>query len=266
MAATYGSNNSVYFNEGSSDYAYLAAGFVLQVAEKVAKGELDSAFAIVRPPSHHAEEYKPMGFCLFNNFAIATQFLLDHKNIEACPSNESPLIPQQNYKLDVYTLNRRQPGEFECREFRESVLGVMPHQWAPQKEVVKKKPAKSSSFPFYKPDENHPPGKDSSKKISNLIGKAANFANSAKTKKLWWVPNVVVAHGNEGIKVLHLAFGHTLCKGLQHDYWSIALGVTAKGKVPNFYVDDYITTSTSKHPMYMPYTTGRYHEKRFRKA
>ncbi|KAJ0643568.1 putative histone deacetylase [Helianthus annuus] len=50
-----------------------------KVAEKVAKGELNSAFAIVRPPEHHAEESKPMGFCLFNNVSIATSFLLNQK-------------------------------------------------------------------------------------------------------------------------------------------------------------------------------------------
>ncbi|GKF23941.1 histone deacetylase 5 [Tanacetum coccineum] len=87
MAATYDydnsvyfdSYNSVYFNKGSSESAYLAAGSMLQVVEKDAKGELDFAFAIVRAPDHHVEEDKPMGFYLFNNVAIATQFLLDHK-------------------------------------------------------------------------------------------------------------------------------------------------------------------------------------------
>ncbi|CAL1381622.1 unnamed protein product [Linum trigynum] len=69
--------NSIYFNEGSSEAAYLAAGSVVEVAEKVAKGELDSAAAIVRPPGHHAELDEAMGFCLFNNVAIAASFLLD---------------------------------------------------------------------------------------------------------------------------------------------------------------------------------------------
>ncbi|KAI3766930.1 hypothetical protein L2E82_17009 [Cichorium intybus] len=78
MAAKY---NSIYFNEGSSESAYLAAGSVLEAAEKVAKGELNSAFAIVRPPGHHAEEDGPMGFCLFNNIAIATSFLLNQKEL-----------------------------------------------------------------------------------------------------------------------------------------------------------------------------------------
>ncbi|GKA17908.1 histone deacetylase 5 [Tanacetum coccineum] len=73
-----GVDDSVYFNKGSSKCAYLAAGSVL---EKVAKGELNSAFAIVRPPGHHAEKDKPIGFCLYNNVAIATQFLLDQKEL-----------------------------------------------------------------------------------------------------------------------------------------------------------------------------------------
>ncbi|XP_075112797.1 histone deacetylase 5 isoform X1 [Nicotiana tabacum] len=72
--------NSIYFNEGSSEAAYLSAGSVVQVAEKVAEGELDSAFAVVRPPGHHAEENEPMGFCLYNNVAIAARYLLDERH------------------------------------------------------------------------------------------------------------------------------------------------------------------------------------------
>lgn len=71
--------NSIYFNEGSSESAYLAAGSVVDVAERVAKGELNSAFAIVRPPGHHAEHNEAMGFCLHNNVAIATSFLLNER-------------------------------------------------------------------------------------------------------------------------------------------------------------------------------------------
>lgn len=51
----------------------------MQAAEKVANGELDSAFAIVRPPGHHAEKNEPMGFCLYNNVAIATSYLLNER-------------------------------------------------------------------------------------------------------------------------------------------------------------------------------------------
>ncbi|RZC58502.1 hypothetical protein C5167_005803 [Papaver somniferum] len=71
--------NSIYFNEGSSQSAYLAAGGVIEVAEKVAKGKLDSAVAIVRPPGHHAEADEALGFCIFNNVAIAANVLVNEK-------------------------------------------------------------------------------------------------------------------------------------------------------------------------------------------
>ncbi|GAA0149502.1 histone modifying enzyme [Lithospermum erythrorhizon] len=71
--------NSIYFNKGSTEAAYLAAGSVIEVAERVAEGDLDSAFAVVRPPGHHAEVDQPMGFCLFNNVAIATNFILNER-------------------------------------------------------------------------------------------------------------------------------------------------------------------------------------------
>ncbi|CAO2818501.1 unnamed protein product [Amaranthus hypochondriacus] len=76
IAAKY---NSIYFNEGSSEAAYVAAGSVLEASERIAKGDLNSAFAIVRPPGHHAEENEPMGFCLFNNVAVAASYLLNEK-------------------------------------------------------------------------------------------------------------------------------------------------------------------------------------------
>lgn len=45
----------------------------------MASGELRSAVAIVRPPGHHAEADEAMGFCLYNNVAIAASFLLNEK-------------------------------------------------------------------------------------------------------------------------------------------------------------------------------------------
>ncbi|XP_010456940.1 PREDICTED: histone deacetylase 5 [Camelina sativa] len=71
--------NSIYLNGSSSEAAYLAAGSVVKVAEKVAEGELDSGFAIVRPPGHHAETDEAMGFCLFNNVAVAASYLLNER-------------------------------------------------------------------------------------------------------------------------------------------------------------------------------------------
>ena len=56
---------------GSVDAAYLAAGAGLAAVEQVFTGESRRAFALVRPPGHHAEAHAAMGFCLFNNVAVA---------------------------------------------------------------------------------------------------------------------------------------------------------------------------------------------------
>jgi acetoin utilization deacetylase AcuC-like enzyme len=50
--------------------ALLAAGSVADAVDRVLAGELDRAFCAVRPPGHHAEADRAMGFCLFNNVAV----------------------------------------------------------------------------------------------------------------------------------------------------------------------------------------------------
>ena len=56
---------------GSIDAALRAAGAALRGVDAVLGGEADTAFAAVRPPGHHAEPGRAMGFCLFSNAAIA---------------------------------------------------------------------------------------------------------------------------------------------------------------------------------------------------
>jgi len=51
--------------------ATTAAGLAIGAVEAVVKGETQSAFALVRPPGHHAESLRAQGFCLFNNVAVA---------------------------------------------------------------------------------------------------------------------------------------------------------------------------------------------------
>ncbi|MBV9828997.1 MAG: histone deacetylase family protein [Alphaproteobacteria bacterium] len=55
---------------GSGEAALRAAGAVVAAVDAVVAGEADNAFCAVRPPGHHAEPRRPMGFCLFNSIAI----------------------------------------------------------------------------------------------------------------------------------------------------------------------------------------------------
>jgi len=59
---------------GSYEAALLAAGGLCQAINMVAAGELDNAFALIRPPGHHAEKSQAMGFCLFNNIAVGARY------------------------------------------------------------------------------------------------------------------------------------------------------------------------------------------------
>ena len=61
--------------KASYDIARLSAGGVLCVADAVVTGTVKNGFAMVRPPGHHAMRNKSMGFCLFNNIAIAARYL-----------------------------------------------------------------------------------------------------------------------------------------------------------------------------------------------
>ncbi|MGQ0662967.1 MAG: histone deacetylase family protein [Pseudomonadota bacterium] len=55
---------------GSGEAALRAAGAVVAAVDAVCKGEAKNAFCAVRPPGHHAEAARAMGFCLFNNVAV----------------------------------------------------------------------------------------------------------------------------------------------------------------------------------------------------
>jgi len=62
-----------YITQTSYEDALLAAGGVITCTRAVLNGEAQNAFAIVRPPGHHAEPDRAMGFCIFNNIAIAAR-------------------------------------------------------------------------------------------------------------------------------------------------------------------------------------------------
>lgn len=72
-----------YVTQSSAQDAYTAAGGVLACTQAVISGMDRNAFAMIRPPGHHAEPQVAMGFCIFNNVAIAARLALEQglKNV-----------------------------------------------------------------------------------------------------------------------------------------------------------------------------------------
>lgn len=66
----------------SGEVAMLAAGGLLSAVDAVMEGRVLNAFVLVRPPGHHAEKEKAMGFCIFNNVAIAARYAQRKYKIE----------------------------------------------------------------------------------------------------------------------------------------------------------------------------------------
>jgi acetoin utilization deacetylase AcuC-like enzyme len=62
-------------SSGSLTAAYLAAGGALAAIDAIMKRQVEHVFCAVRPPGHHAEANRAMGFCLFNNVAIAARYV-----------------------------------------------------------------------------------------------------------------------------------------------------------------------------------------------
>jgi len=66
----------------SYEAALYAAGGLMVAVEAVMTGNVDNAFAVVRPPGHHAINDRGMGFCIFNNIAIAAKFALSKFSLD----------------------------------------------------------------------------------------------------------------------------------------------------------------------------------------
>ncbi|ADZ92789.1 histone deacetylase family protein [Marinomonas mediterranea] len=66
----------------SLNAALYAAGAVVQAVDLVMDKKVENAFCAVRPPGHHAEYAKSMGFCFFNNVAVGAQYAITHHGLE----------------------------------------------------------------------------------------------------------------------------------------------------------------------------------------
>ena len=68
-------------SEKSYEAALMAAGAVTSAIDAVMEGKVRNAFCAVRPPGHHAEKDRAMGFCIFNNVAVGARYIQDKYNL-----------------------------------------------------------------------------------------------------------------------------------------------------------------------------------------
>lgn len=102
-------------SSASYDAAKYAVGAVIKGIDMLCSGEADNCFALVRPPGHHAERDKSMGFCIFNNIAIGAKYAIKEKGIKKI------LIVD----LDVHHGNGTQHSFYDTNK----VLFISSHQY-----------------------------------------------------------------------------------------------------------------------------------------
>ena len=71
-----------FTSSDSFQIALLAAGSLIRLVDLSLRGQIGQGWALVRPPGHHAESNRIMGFCLFNNVAVAARYALQHHGLE----------------------------------------------------------------------------------------------------------------------------------------------------------------------------------------
>ncbi len=118
-----------YASPGSALAARLAAGGLVDLTLGVLRGELRNGLALLRPPGHHAEADRAMGFCLFNNVAVAARAAQKDaaKARKGIPAKSAAVEPARILIVDwdVHHGNGTQNTFYEDA----SVLYFSTHQW-----------------------------------------------------------------------------------------------------------------------------------------
>ena len=195
-------DGDTYVSAASWDIARLGAGACIAAVDAV-MGECDNAFAVVRPPGHHAERDRAMGFCLFNNVAIAARYaqrkhglkrvaILDwdvhHGNgtqeifesdasVLFCSVHQSPLYPGSGARGEIglgagigTTVNRPLPAGCGPREYAAvwQEFGAAVKKFRPELILV------SAGFDAHARDP-----------LGGMELQARDFATLARTTKQW---------------------------------------------------------------------------------
>lgn len=102
------------------------------------------------------------------------------------PHHWVSLMPPNMYFISVICLEKLFQSTLLSlhQDRREDTLLKLAHFRRHKRKTLKKQAGKSTAYPFHKPEEHTPAGKDLSRKIPKLIGKAARYAGSAKPKKV----------------------------------------------------------------------------------
>ncbi|GAN10355.1 hypothetical protein MAM1_0346d09894 [Mucor ambiguus] len=69
--------DTTYHPEHSRTAAKISAGGLIELADTIVRGELKNGFALIRPPGHHAESDTAMGYCFYNNVAVAVSAIME---------------------------------------------------------------------------------------------------------------------------------------------------------------------------------------------
>ena len=75
-------DSDTIMNSSTWNVSLRAAGAAIAAVDAVMKGEVNNAFCAVRPPGHHAEPHRSMGFCVFNTIAIATRYAIEQYDLD----------------------------------------------------------------------------------------------------------------------------------------------------------------------------------------
>ena len=149
-----------FMNEHTLTATLRAAGAGTMAVDLIMEKQIDNAFCAVRPPGHHAESNMAMGFCFFNNIAVAAYYALEKYNLErvaivdfdvhfgngtenifknesrvmTCSSYEHPLYPFTNPpSISGHFINSPLKAISDGSEFRKAVQ----EEWLPELEAFK---------------------------------------------------------------------------------------------------------------------------------